>query len=792
MNTGYRKIWRDVWRSLGRTILTVLSITVGVFAIGMVAGLSDIMPTSLLGSYRESNPSHLIFYLLAERVDDNVLSSLARLPGVAGVAGKLQLPSRWRPDPDTPWRNATIVVLQDFADQKFDRIQLAGGQWPDQNAMATERTTVSSFGVPASGSVTLLIGNRERTIQIDGVVSDLQVNPPAFGGNATFYASREMAEALFGVRDFSQVKVQIPIFSQKAAEETSEVIKDRLKEMGAPPFFIQTLDPNEHPFQDILDGVFLILGIMAILSLGLGLFLVINTINAIVSQQVSQIGVMKAVGATTRQLLQMYLSGVLIYGVLALLIAVPLGGLAAYALSGSLLSLFNSPVESFRFSSSAMAQQVAVGLLTPTLAGLIPVLSGVRITVREAISSYGIGTGYGSDRFDRVLSWIRGLPRPMALTLRNTFRRKARVTLTQITLIMAGIVFMMVMSASQSLSYTIDFLTNSLGLKVLLGFEGNLRSDEAISIIATQPGVDQVEMRLFRSGTALRNEDDLKGENVFVNALPPDTQLARLPVPHGRWLLPADGHAVVINQEIATKLGVKVGDTIVLDVGSGKKTRWTVVGTVFDLSNLQRNTYVPIEVFSREMGLVGRASDAWVTTLPDDAATQARVADQLRNAFESRGIRVRSTFTGAEVRQQNQNQFDILVALLLVMSGLVAIVGSIGLAGTLSINVLERRREIGVMRAIGASSFTVASLFIGEGMVLGLLAGLLAIPFSIPLGSLFASAIGNAIQFGIIYRFSWAGVVTWLVIIVALSIAASALPALRATRVSVRESLAYE
>jgi len=791
MNTGYRKIWRDVWRSLGRTILAVFSITVGVFAIGMVAGLSDILPTSLLGSYRESNPSHLNF-LLAERVDDNVLSSLARLPGVSGVAGKLQLMSRWRPDPDTPWRNATIVVLQDFADQKFDRIQLAGGQWPDANAMATERTTVSFFGVPASGSVSLLIGNRERTIQIDGVVSDLQVNPPAFGGTATFYASREMAEALFGVRDFSEVKVQIPIFSQQAAEETSEVIKDRLTEIGVPPFFIQILDPNEHPAQDILNGIFLILGIMAILSLGLGLFLVINTISAIVSQQVSQIGVMKAVGATTRQLLQMYLSGVLIYGVLALLIAVPLGGLAAYALSGGLLSLLNSPVESFRFSSSAMAQQVAVGLLTPTLAGLFPVLSGVRITVREAISSYGIGTGYGSSRFDRVLSWIRGLPRPMALTLRNTFRRKVRVTLTQITLIMAGLVFMMVMSASESFSYTLDFLTNSLGLKVLLGLEGNLRSDEAISIITTQPGVDQVEMRLFRPGTARRNEDDLKGEDIFVNALPPDTQLARLPVPHGRWLLPEDGHAVVINQEIATKLGVKVGDTIVLDVGSGKKTRWTVVGTVFDLSFLQRNTYVPIEVFTREMGLVGRASDAWVTTLPDDAATQARVADQLRNAFESRGIRVGFTLTEGELRTFNDNAFGIITTLLLVMSGLVASVGSIGLAGMLSINVLERRREIGVMRAIGASSFTMASLFIGEGMVLGLLAGLLAIPFSIPLGSLFASAIGNVIQVGVIYQFSWAGVVTWLVIIVALSIAASALPAWRAARLSVRESLAYE
>jgi putative ABC transport system permease protein len=128
----------------------------------------------------------------------------------------------------------------------------------------------------------------------------------------------------------------------------------------------------------------------------------------------------------------------------------------------------------------------------------------------------------------------------------------------------------------------------------------------------------------------------------------------------------------------------------------------------------------------------------------------------------------------------------------MVMSGLIAAVGAIGLAGTLSINVLERRREIGVMRAIGASSPTIAGLFIGEGLILGLIAWVIAIPLSIPVGQVFATVIGQVIQFSVIYQFSWDGAVTWLIIIVVLSILGSAVPAIRATRVSVRESLAYE
>jgi len=67
-----------------------------------------------------------------------------------------------------------------------------------------------------------------------------------------------------------------------------------------------------------------------------------------------------------------------------------------------------------------------------------------------------------------------------------------------------------------------------------------------------------------------------------------------------------------------------------------------------------------------------------------------------------------------------------------------------------------------------------------------------ALPLSVPAGYLFSEALGSIFNFQMIYRFSWPGVLTWLAIIVILSVAASALPALRATRLSVRKTLAYE
>ena len=135
---------------------------------------------------------------------------------------------------------------------------------------------------------------------------------------------------------------------------------------------------------------------------------------------------------------------------------------------------------------------------------------------------------------------------------------------------------------------------------------------------------------------------------------------------------------------------------------------------------------------------------------------------------------------------------NFLLILLGVMAVVIGAVGSIALSGALSLSVMERRREIGVMRAIGASSWTIFRLFIGEGLLLGWLSWLVAFPLSIPIGRIMSQAIGSARETEFFYTFSPAGPVLWLVIITILSIVASWLPARGATKISVRESLAYQ
>jgi putative ABC transport system permease protein len=288
--------------------------------------------------------------------------------------------------------------------------------------------------------------------------------------------------------------------------------------------------------------------------------------------------------------------------------------------------------------------------------------------------------------------------------------------------------------------------------------------------------------------------DDDKSATVFGVPLPTELYGAQLRV--GRWLKPDDTDAVVLNQKLAEDLGVGVGDWITLDHGLKGTSDWQVVGLLFD-PVINNSAHVPREPMIRAIGEVGRASTLWVQTNRSDAEGEKEVAQELRAYFDAHKIKVnaQSIFfddTASEIIQGILFRFGIIISLLAAMAVIIAIVGSIGLSGVLSLSVLERRREIGVMRAIGASSGKISRLFIGEGLILGILSWLIALPLSIPAGYAMTQAMGVALQTEIVYRYTPVGAFYWLGIIVVLSIVASWFPARGATRISVRESLAYQ
>jgi putative ABC transport system permease protein len=487
---------------------------------------------------------------------------------------------------------------------------------------------------------------------------------------------------------------------------------------------------------------------------------------------------------------RVYLSTALIYGGLASLLAVPLAAIAAHLMAGPLLDLINVTAGPFQVRPATVAMQVTVGLAVPLLAALVPAVGGARVSPHRAISSYGLGGGFGRGPLDRLAGSIRRLPRPLALSLRNTFRRKGRVALTLLALALGGVMFMMVMSVRSSLSNTIEMLVQDLDHDVWVWFRRRHPTARLAGVAEGVPGVTRAEVwsRWWVTLPLASGEE----RDICLWGVPPDSAMFNPRVVNGRGLLPDDGRAVLLNSKIAADEGIGVGDEVALNVG-GRESAWTVVGLVFNIRNNRRENFVPFDALARATGGVDRGRIVMVQGQRHDAEGQRTLSRHLGDAYTARNIEV--TFVGgvSEVREQPRAQFDVVIYLMLAMAILAAVVGGIGLMGTTSINVVERGREIGVLRAIGATPAAVAGVFVGEGVLVGVVSWLLAVPLSYPGARMFSESVGTELfQFPLDFRYSWDGVTLWLATVVALSVLASLGPALRATRISVREALAYE
>lgn len=791
MDVTWRKVWRDLWHHKARTILVVLATAAGIYSLGMTLGMASLMRDRLVESHRAMVMAHIRFQ--TNWFDQDVLDAIAHDPEVADVEGLGVASFRWRLEGETEWRDGELIARPDFAAQRLDRVELLEGVWPTRRALAVERLSSNFYGISPGTTVVIDLGQRERRLPVTSVALGQIVLPPQFGNVGTFYATPETLAWLTGQPEgFDRLFVRLRSFNRESVEAEARRIGQRLEALGLAQtdggYFIT--DPKVHWAQEQIDTILFIMTVMSVLSLGLGGFLIVNAMNSVVAQQVWQVGVMKVFGATFWRVVRIYMAAALAYGLLALPLGVPAGAIVAYAVSSYGVDMFNVPMEGFQVAPQAVLVQIVAGLGVPLLAALVPVAGGVRATVRQALDTRGVGIGFGQGWLDRLAGRVRCLPRPLALSLRNTFRRKARIALTLTTLVLGGVMFVVVMSIVGSMNDTFAALFADLGHDVMVRFDRPYRAARLVETAVGVPDVQSAEV--WSARWAMFSAAEGGQSEVYLWGVPSDSSMFAPRIVCGRSLLTGDDRAILLNNHIAAEEGIQLGDEIELTIGQREST-WTVVGLVLSVRNDQRESFVPLDALARAVGSANQGDLLMVATGVHDLETQQRVGHELDLALAAIGIDVSSVHSAVEQRETNQSQFESMTIILFSMAAMAGIVGSIGLASTMSINVIERAREIGVMRATGATTLAVAGIFVGEGVLVGLLSWLLAVPISYPSALLFGRAVGNSlIRVPLEFSYSIEGLFFWLLVVALLSALASLWPALQAARVSVREALAYE
>jgi putative ABC transport system permease protein len=339
----------------------------------------------------------------------------------------------------------------------------------------------------------------------------------------------------------------------------------------------------------------------------------------------------------------------------------------------------------------------------------------------------------------------------------------------------------------------VEQTTRYFGADVNLDFARNYRVEKVTRQALEIAGVERVEV-WTATGAELVQADGSPPEPVAVIAPPADSQLVEPKLLQGRWLRPGDKNVVAVNEAFWNDYPeLQVGDSSLRLKVNGREEDWAVVG-VFQYTGVDDLVaYANYDYLAKVLKEKNRASAYRLVTSQHSLGFQEQVSQELDTHFRDLGFQISQTEAGKAHAASVTDLLGIVTVVLMVMALMTALVGSIGLAGTMSMNVMERTREIGVMRAIGAHNQLISRLVIVEGLLVGLISFVLGAVFSFPISLLLSNAISMTIfNAPAEFNFTPYGFLIWLGVVVGLSLAASLLPARSASRLTIREVLAYE
>jgi putative ABC transport system permease protein len=799
--TLWIKLVRDLWQARGRSAMMVVAIAVSLFGIGTILSAYAILNREVSRNYLGTNPATVTIEL-ENGVDEALLTQLRVRPEIADVQARRSILARVQVGPDA-WRPLLLFVVPDFAGMRVSRFWPDSGAWPPPTgAMLIERSALELLDTQLNADLVVKTpGGAAQPIRLAGLVHDPGLAPAWQERTGYGYITPATLTWLGEDATLDELKVVFrdPSANPAVVEAQARELAAWLSAQGRMVHEIQAPPPGRHPHQGQMEAIMLLLLIFSLLSLGLSAILVATMVSGMLAQQIRQIGVLKVIGAETGQIARLYLTLVAVNAVAAWLLALPLGIVAGRAFAALVADMLNITIASDALPWWVFAAQGAAGLLIPLLVAAGPILRGARVSVREAISDYGVKTEQLGQGIDRLLTRLRGLDRTLLLALRNTFRRRARLLLTLGLLAMGGAMFLASLNTALAWQQAIADGMDARHFDAEIRFNRPEPRTALLARISAVPGVTAVEGWSLTETGPVRAEAIAIGRtypdgghgSFLLRATPPESRLITLSVLSGRWLTTGDADGVVLNHLAAGQLAdVAVGDTVQLTT-DGRVAAWRVVGIVKEIG-APATAYVSDTAFAGVQGLDGQVNAVRVVFGSDDPAQRGAVMRAIEQTLAEGEVSVAAVITDAELRLAIDGHIAILIGLLLGLAVLMATVGLLGLTATMSTSVVERTREFGVIQTIGGTPGTVLQIVISEGIVVGALSWLIALILALPLSLLVGTVLGNlAFRITLPLIYSPQAVALWLLLVSIGAALASAVPAWRASRMTIRETLAY-
>jgi putative ABC transport system permease protein len=793
----WNKLLRDLWMARGRTLMMIIAIAVSVFGVGTVLIAYTILTEEIERNYVQTNPASAT--IKVDEVSDEILDYVRSYPEVAEVEARKTVLSRIRTE-DGDWLPLIVFAVTDFEQVQINTFAPEEGAWPGETeTLLLERTSLDLVEGEIGDSFIVRTPNGENMeVPVSGTVHDPGLAPSWQERMLYAYVSPETLGWLGEPEEFDEVRIVLTDpYNREEIHRVSQEIAGQLTQQGHTVHELEIPPPGEHPHQRQMVSLLVMLLLFSFMALALSGILVATMISGMLAQQVRQIGMMKAIGARTNQIIGLYMLMVLIISLVATVLAIPFSIMAGRALAEVVADLLNFTIYSGSVPLWVFAVQVS-GLLVTLLIAFFPIIRGSRITVREAINDYGVTeVKSNQNRLDVWLSKLKGLGRSLHMIIRNTFRRRGRLLLTLMLLSVGGAMFMTALNVLAAWEQNLDEAAADRHYDLEIRLHEPAMKDEALAIINSVPGVEHTEGWGY-SSAAVTNFDGVEVIHTYpdgshgsfaIRAMPVDSELISFPVVSGRWLQEGETAEVVLNHTAAELFsGASPGDEISLTVHD-QPLALDVVGVMREVGS-PAVAYVSMDKYEQIIGQEEAASSFRVVFHDQAERENADIIQSIEEQLDAANLNVDIVISEEELDQAINEHIAILIFALMAMAVLMAVVGGLGLASAISTSVVERTREFGIMQANGATPAIVLRNVISEGVLIGLMSWFLAALISLPLSSVVGNIVGGlAFNVSLPLVFSPYSALLWLALIVIGSSLASFFPARRASRLTIRETL---
>jgi putative ABC transport system permease protein len=767
-----------------RTALVVAALVLGVWGAGTPIVSWLILQPDLAANFERTRPPHLLLH--SDDFGRLDLAAFVARPDVESATLRDFGLHRVEVKPDV-WLPLFLFGVDDFENAPLAKLlPQAGAHVPPPGSVLVERDglRVSNFAMGAAPRIR--VGGQMRTMPISGVTFDASQAPATQDAFIYAYADRPTWSALTG-RPSGQ-RLALRLEDVHSADDV-RVVSGRLQRDLAAAGIIVTRSEvprfEQHPHQWQLSTLLFLISALGLLSFLMAAVLVSQLMRAVLAGQVQQIGVLKAMGATRRQVLRMALLTSSAMGAMAGLLGVPLAVLSAVRFSAFVAATLNFDVLSVVTPGVVLAL-CAVSLALPVLFSLPTLLRGTRVTVREALGEVRAVAPAASRRTQRS-----SLPPMFVLAARNVLRDRTRLVVTVLSMALGVAIFETAFNVRASLWHMLSQASQENRHDVQVVLSAPTSREQALAPFAGVANVARVESWSGGQGE-IQSRVLATAEGVGVVALPRDSELLRLRLMQGRWLQRSDQLEVVLNQQGWLSYGhPPVGSIFELTI-RGRSQQALLVGLAQQLD--RPKLYVDQADFDARFN-----PQHEVTTLAfvAERRTYAEVLTlkrDLERAVGRSSLPVLFVMSHAERVRIIYDHLDIILVALSLLSFLVLLVSAIGNASAVGVDVLQRTRELGVMRAIGATARAISRLLCWEGLLvsgLGILAGLaLAVPLTRVAVAFFGDLmLGEGATLD--PALSVLGVVVTVVATFAFGWLASWFPARGALRVPTSEALAW-